>query len=166
MARPAYTDEESVKTHLRNVRLQAGVTYESMIETASNELDGHLGTRYKTPIEANVQDPSQTTTAYWLSNVTAMIAAGRYLMSSSAGGSHDTTHSYGSYLINTAMALIRSVQTGKVDLTGIDSVEGVEQGAMILNQDAYSQVDLFYDNMYPEGFMPDRTPRGGAPWPR
>ncbi|AMS03412.1 head-to-tail adaptor [Gordonia phage Benczkowski14] len=166
MARPAYTDEDSVKTHLRNVRLQAGVTYEGMIEAASNEVDGHLGTRYKTPIDVTVSDPSQTTAAYWLSNVTSMIAAGRYLMATSAGGSHDSTHNYGSYLVGTAMALIRSVQSGKTDLSGIETLDGVEQGPIIINQDAYSQVDLFYDNMHPEGFMPGRTTRGDAPWPR
>lgn len=167
MARPLYADEDSVKTHLRNVRLQAGVTYESMIETASNEVDGHLGQRYVTPIDAEISDPTKATTAYWLRNVTAMIAAGRYLMSSSAGGSHDATHNYGAYLVRTADALLRSVTTGKTDLTGIEAAEGADQGPLIINQDAYSQVDLFYDNIHPEGFMPGRAPRGGGvTWPR
>lgn len=164
MARPLYADEDSVKTHLRNVRLISGVTYEGLIETASNEVDGRLGTRYMTPIDADVQDPSKTTTVYWLRNVTSMIAAGRYLMASAAGGSNDSTHAYGSYLVRTANSLIDSVVNGKVDLAGVEALDSNEQGPMIINGDAYSQVDLFYENMHPEGFMPGRGV-GGMKWP-
>jgi phage gp36-like protein len=168
--RPAYADDASVQTYLRNVRLPAGVTLESLSVAASNELDGHLGSRYVTPIAASFEEATQVVTANWLQNVTAMLAAGTFYMSMSGSASHDSNHQYGEYLRRSAFGMINQVISGKTDLQGIEETStntSVIQGATVLNQDAFSQVDLFYDNYEPEGFLPGRKPReANVPWPR
>lgn len=168
--RPVYTQEAAISTHLRNIKLHQGVTLDSLAETASNEVDGLLGVRYVTPIIADPGDPEQRATSYWLQNVTSMLAAGRYLMAVAAPGSQTETNSYGKYLVSTAMTLINNVLNGKIDLIGvpeIDSGDGSDPAPMIINGDAFSQVDMFYENMAPGGFMPGAIPpQVGLPWPR
>ena len=170
-SRPIYTTEGPIQTHLRNIKLHPGVTWISLAEAASSEVDGMLGVRYVTPMILDPQDPEERASAFWLQNVTSMIAAGRYMLSTAAPGSQDQINSYGNYLVSTAKTLIDQVLSGKIDLGGVEEVvsgnAGAIQGATILNQDAYSQVDVFYDNHFPDGFAPGRYPRDvGTTWPR
>ena len=167
--RPVYCTASAIQTHVQNIRLPQGVTWDSLAEAAANEVDSHLGTRYVTPIAASATDPETKATAYWLQNVSSMIAAARLMLSTSAPGSQDTANNYGKYLLQNAMTLINDVLSGKVDLQGVEEVgaggDGIK-GAIILNQDEYSQVDVFYDNFMPEGIMPGRPARGSeVPWP-
>ncbi|AUV60623.1 head-tail adaptor [Gordonia phage SteveFrench] len=168
--RPVYCTTASIQTHVQNIKLPSGATWESLAETASNEVDSRLGLRYVTPFQVSPNDPSQRATAYWLQNVTSMIAAARLMLSISAPGSQDNANSYGQYLLQNAGRLIDDVVSAKVDLTGVPEVaanDSVIQGPTILNEDAFSQVDVFYDNFAPEGIMPGLKPREkGTPWPR
>lgn len=99
-----------------------------------------------------------------------MIAAGRLMLSIAAPGSQDTANNYGQYLLRNAQELMNDVIKSKVDLPGAEEVSANSstiQGATILNEDAYSQVDLFYDNFMDEGIMPGYTTReAGTKWPR
>lgn len=165
--RPVYCTSDAIKVHLQNIKLPSGVTWESVAETASNEVDSTLGVRYVTPIVVSPIDPATRAAAYWLQNVSALVAAARLMLSISAPGSQDTANNYGQYLLRNAQALMQDVITGKVDLPGAEEVssnDSVIQGATILNQDRYSQVDLFYDNFMPDGIAPGREV-GGKPWP-
>lgn len=168
--RPVYTQEAAITTHLRNIKLHQGVTLDSLAEAASNEVDGLLGVRYLTPIIADPGDPEQRATSYWLQNVTSMLAAGRYLLAVAAPGSQDTANSYGKYLVSTAMSMINNVISGKTDLVGVPEVTSgndSEPAPMVINGDAFSQVDMFYENMHPSGFMPGAIPpQVGTVWPR
>lgn len=168
--RPVYCTTAAIQTHVQNIRLPQGVTWDSLAEAAANEVDSHLGTRYITPLVASAADPETKATAYWLQNVSSMIAAARLMLSTAAPGSQDTANNYGKYLLQNAMTLINDVLSGKVDLQGVEEVgagnDGI-RGATIINQDQYSQVDLFYDNFMPEGIAPGRsTRRSDVPWPR
>ncbi|AVP43202.1 head-to-tail adaptor [Gordonia phage Lidong] len=168
--RAVYCTDAAIKTHVQNIKLPTGVTWDSLAETASNEVDSNLGVRYVTPIQVSANDPTQKAAAYWLQNVTSMVAAGRLMLSIAAPGSQDTANSYGQYLLRNAQQLMNDVISGKVDLPGAEEVPAngsTIQGPTVLNQDAFSQVDLFYDNFMPEGIVPGRTVRpGGTPWPR
>lgn len=168
--RPVYCTDGAIQTHVQNIKLPTGVTWESLAETASNEVDSNLAVRYVTPISVSPNDPETRAAAYWLQNVTSMVAAGRLMLSIAAPGSQDTANNYGQYLLRNAQQLINDVLSGKVNLPGATEVaanDSVIQGPTILNQDAYSQVDLFYDNFEPEGFLPGRRVRSkDVPWPR
>lgn len=166
--RPVYCTGDAIKTHVQNIKLPAGVTWESMAETASNEVDSNIGVRYVTPVVVSPVDPETRAAAYWLQNVTALVAAARLMLSTAAPGSQDTANQYGQYLLRNAQQLMQDVVSGKVDLPGaeeISSNDSTIQGATILNGDRYSQVDLYYDNFMPDGILPGREPRG-AIWPR
>nr|DAK84360.1 MAG TPA: head to tail adaptor [Caudoviricetes sp.] len=167
--RPVYCTEGAIRTHVQNIKLPTGVTWDSLAETASNEVDSNIGVRYVTPITVNPNDPAERSAAYWLQNVTSMVAAARLMLSISAPGSQDTANNYGQYLLSNAQQLMNDVISGKVELPGAEEVAAngsIIQGPTVLNQDAYSQVDLFYDNFEPEGFIPGRLPRPkGTPWP-
>jgi len=170
LTRQVYCTEADIRTHLgANVKLPATMSFDTMREAASNELDSKLGVRYVTPIVASVSDPVQQPTAYWLSTVTAMIAAARFMLSTAAPGSQETANNYGVYLLATAEGLIKEVISGQRDLIGIIEVGDTGQkykGPAIINEDAYSQVDVYYDNFFPYGFLPCRKPREeGTPWP-
>ncbi|AVD99527.1 head-to-tail adaptor [Gordonia phage Butterball] len=168
--RPVYCTTASIQTHVQNIKLPPGATWESLAETASNEVDSNLGVRYVTPFQVSPSDPAQRAAAYWLQNVTSMIAAARLMLSISAPGSQDNANSYGQYLLQNATRLMNDVISGKVDLVGVEEIganDSVIQGPTILNEDAFSQVDVFYDNFAPEGIMPGLRPREkGTPWPR
>lgn len=91
------------------------------------------------------------------------------MLSTAAPGSQDTANNYGQYLLRNAMQLINDVVTSKVDLPGIPETganASTIQGATIINQDRYSQVDLYYDNFESEGLIPGLEPREpGTQWP-
>ena len=168
--RIVYCTDTAIQTHVQNIKLPTGLTWQSLAETASNEVDAYLSARYATPIVASGTDPETRAAAFWLQNVTSMIAAARLMLSVAAPGSQDTANNYGQYLLRNAMQLINDVLSGKVDLIGIPesgSNDSTIQGATILNQDRFSQVDVFYDNFMPDGIMPGCEPReAGTQWPR
>ncbi|UTN91178.1 head-to-tail adaptor [Gordonia phage PokyPuppy] len=168
--RPVYCTTAAIQTHVQNIKLPPGASWESLAETASNEVDSRLGLRYVTPFQVSPNDPAQRAAAYWLQNVTSMVAAARLMLSIAAPGSHDNANVYGQYLLQNANRLIDDVMSGKVDLTGVEEVsanDSVIQGPTILNEDAFSQVDVYYDNFMPEGIMPGLGVRKkGTQWPR
>lgn len=168
--RPVYCTEDAIKTHLQNIKLPTGVSWDSLAQSAANEVDANLGVRYATPIAANPDDPSTRSTAYWLQNVSSQVAAARLLLSVAAPGSQDSANAYGRYLLGMATAMMNDVISGKVDLAGAeDAASGVDRkitGPTIINQDRYSQVDVFYDNFMGEGIMPGMGVREeGTQWP-
>lgn len=168
--RPVYCEGPAVRTHLGQLALAPGVSIDSAIEAAAMEMDGLLGDRYNVPIIVSPNIAEQKTTAYWLQSVNAMLCAGRLLLSAASDDSHEETNSYGRYLVTTALAQIKLVTDGKRNLPG--AVETPEEassnaGPIIHNGDAYSQVDLYYDNFVPDGFAAGRRPRGPeTTWPR
>ena len=97
--RIVYCTDGSIQTHVQNIKLPNGVTWDSLAETASNEVDSNLGVRYVTPIQASPSDPATRAAAYWLQNVTSMVAAARLMLSIAAPGSQDAANSYGQYLL-------------------------------------------------------------------
>lgn len=167
--RPVYCTEASIKTHLQNIKLPVGVTWASLAETASNEVDSNISVRYETPLVTNPDDPATRAAAYWLQNVTSMVAAARLMLSVAAPGSQDSANAYGRYLLQNAQQLMNDVISGKVDLVGVpeNAANGSEiQGPTVLNQDSYSMVDLYYDNFMEQGPVPGLQPRpSGTPWP-
>ncbi|QDF18234.1 head-to-tail adaptor [Gordonia phage Dakiti] len=167
--RPVYCTTAAIQTHVQNIKLPQNATWESLAETASNEIDSRLGVRYVTPFQVSPSDPAQRAAAFWLQNVTSMVAAARLMLSIAAPGSQDSANSYGQYLLRNVNELVNDVISGKVDLAGCEEVganDSVIQGPTILNEDAFSQVDVFYDNFAPEGIMPGLKPRPrGNPWP-
>lgn len=144
--------------------------WSSLISTASTEVDSSLSLKYQTPIDASTADPDTKATAFWLANVTAQVAAGRFMLSAAAPGSQDQANGYGRYLIANAKALINDVLSGRIELKGAvevvkDETDRKFAGPAIINGDRFSQVDAFYDNWSPEGIWDeDRVPRG-RPWP-
>lgn len=167
--RPVYCTEGAIQTHVQNIKLPGNVTWDSLAETASNEVDSNIGVRYVTPITVSPMDPETRAAAYWLQNVTALVAAARLMLSISAPGSQDTANNYGQYLLRNAQQLMNDVINGKVDLPGAEELASngsVIQGATILNPDRYSQVDLYYENMMPDGIMPGFDEPRSQAWPR
>jgi hypothetical protein len=169
--RQLYCEEAAVRTHLGNLKLPVAVTVESLCETAANEVDGLLGVRYAVPITVSVNVAEEKATSYWLQMVSSQIAAGRMMVSAGAAASQDTTNNYGRYLLSQAYGQIKLVTDGKKDLAGAVEIGNEDEtevkGPYIINQDAYSQVDAFYDNFEPDGFIPGRVPReAGTTWPR
>lgn len=152
------------------MKLPVEMTLEGAAEAAANEMDGLLGQRYTVPISVSVNDPSEKDTAYWLQQVSSMIAAGRIMLSLGAPGSNDTANNYGKYLIKNAMDMIALITDGKRSLAGaVENEDGTagSKGPIILQGDRYSQVDMYYENMMPDGLFPGALPpQGGAAWPR
>ncbi|AER26555.1 head-to-tail adaptor [Gordonia phage Amore2] len=166
--RPVYCTEGAIRVHLQNIKLPTGVSWDTMAETASNEVDSTIGVRYVTPVIVSPLDPATSAAAYWLQNVSALVAAARFMLSASAPGSMDTANRYGQYLLRNAQSIMLDVVNGKVDLPGaeeLSSNDSVIQGPTTLNGDSFSQVDMFYDNFMAEGIMPGRRPSGES-WPR
>lgn len=168
--RPLYAEEAALRQHIGPIPLPVGITADGILEAAANEMDGLLGQRYNVPITVSPNVSDQKPTAYWLQSINSMLGAGRFLVSAAAPGSQDATHNYGKMLIQTAMNQINLVVTGKRILVGAvetPTEAAADAGPIIINQDAYSQVDVFYDNFVPDGFAPGRTPRStGTTWPR
>lgn len=168
VTRPVYCEEAAVRQHIGQIRLAVGIEIEGAIESAANEMDGMLGIRYQVPIIVSPNIADQKSTSYWLQSINAMLTAGRLLVSSAAPGSQTDTNNYGKYLIQNALNQINYVVTGRKVLLGAleseyESLSYV--GPMIVNQDEFSQVDAFYSNFEPYGFIDDLEPIGEK-WPR
>lgn len=135
--------------------MDAGVA----IQSAADEIDAVIGMTYVTPVQIT-DSPSTRASKLMLKKANSMLASGRIIMAMDAGGQDTDIHKYGRYLISEAEKIVTAIATGQVTLQGATLLSGSPGGTapVIVNQDATSAVDSFYDNFKPRLVCPPRYP--------
>lgn len=167
----AYCGSDDVTFHFAKVRLPPEIDMTSVIDLASDEMDGYIGYRYVVPIPVSSSDPTKSYGTLMLKTICGQLAAGRIMVSVSSGGEKNATHAYGLYLIQTALGQLDLIKHGKLNIsfgTLNTDEQARKQGPMMApGMDAYSMVDQFYQNTQRHGFAPvaNNQPPVSSGWP-
>ena len=122
-----------------DVTLSSGLSRESFLRDAADEMDSRLGFVYVLPI-AGIQPHAITL----LKMINARLASGRLLMSIAAPSEDDSVHRYGEWLIKEAYADLMSICNRTIDLVGATPISDPNPvAASIYNYDEESAIDMF-----------------------
>lgn len=147
----------STDLQLGNFVMPRFLTADGQIQLAADEINGQLGQRYKLPIVFDPQDPSQFADTLLLKTTCAKLATGNIFLAAAGGGSDVTMHAYGNYLVRNAREIIQQIVSGDIiiNTTQLNAGSATRVTApVIINKDAESAVDNFYDALYKNGLQP------------
>ncbi|MFD5451674.1 hypothetical protein [Streptomyces sp. NPDC127100] len=142
---------------LGQIPLPSYLDPDTYISNAAEEIDAIIGMTYVTPV--SIQETPQTRpTKLILKKVNNFLASGRIIMALDSGGEDTQLHSYGRYLVTQAEAIIKQIASGDVTLVGAQPINSGGNGnaPVIVNGDAASIVDTFYDNFNQENWPDPR----------
>lgn len=143
---------------------------EETIAAASDKMDAFIGAVYETPVLINESDPVKRQDSLVLKAICSQLASGILLTSAASAGEQSRTHAYGEYLLRFAYSQLQKIQNGSIKLTSakelpVDQEDLTKRGPRIIQGQAYSLVDAYYENFEPEGFAPGRNASSGN-WPQ
>lgn len=135
---------------LGNVPMPGYVDAAAMIQGAADEIDAVIGLTYVTPVSIT-DTPATRASRLMLKKANAMLASGRIIMAVDAGGQDTDLHKYGRYLIGEAEKIVAAIASGQITLQGATPLSASPGGTapVIVNLDAESSVESFYDNFKP-----------------
>ena len=148
--------------------LPRGTRPQQYVDSATNEIDMHIGFLYTTPINMADDSPVIRPARLLLKEVCRKLASGRLILAQSAVAQRTELHAYGKRLVDEALEIIRSITAGEILLVGAtplpteDGTDNQFTGPQIANIDAESNVEAFYDRIanpnyhytYPLGGLP------------
>lgn len=138
------------KTDLRlgNIPLPADSVTTRALQQAADEINSALGMRYVTPIVAT--GPTAQAVTPLIKNINVWLATGRLIEELTASTEDAQVHAYARSMITEAQAVIKLIVTGELVLDGVPPIStGATSGTgpMLVNQDAASNVDVFYGTL-------------------
>lgn len=132
---------------LGEIPLPSYVNPDTYISNAADEIDAVIGMTYVTPISIQ-ETPTTRPSKLILKKANNFLASGRIIMAVDSGGQDTQLHSYGRYLVNQAEQIVAKIANGEFILVGAQRISDTAGGnaPVIVNGDAESLVDAFYDN--------------------
>jgi ribosomal protein S18 acetylase RimI-like enzyme len=137
-----------------------GQTLQMWVDRAAEEMDSMLGFRYVIPITPAPNYPMLAThETLILKQINVKLASGRFYLANSAHDEDDQLHSYGRYLVNEALASLRAIVDGTIDLESAQlTTTMVEDSSKrmpgVINRDDHSLVEDWEDLvMWPNGLL-------------
>lgn len=129
----------------------AYIDVDKYIASAADEIDAVIGQIYITPVVVQ-SSPANRATTLILKKLNNFLASGRIILAMDSGGENKQLHQYGLYLVKEAEAILKAISTGMIVLNGGQpiTIGGGATAPTILNSDAASIVDTFYDNFNAE----------------
>lgn len=165
----AYCTETDTTNLIGDMKPPRGLSVAGIVENAATEMDSLLGQRYVIPIVLSDVDPRDKSDKNKLLIINANLAAGRLMLASGAGGEDNDLHAYAWYLVKYAMSQLQDIASGKVTLEKAVDLPSVgatlEGGMLVLNKDAYSGVDSFYNNSAPASLPSSNSNFYGESYP-
>lgn len=131
--------------------LPAGISKESFVQRAADEIDVKISRLYATPVVFNAE--GQTTysaTLKVLKMINAHLATGRLILAMNAGDNDNTMNTYGVSLIREAQMILQRIADQEIILEGAAAnalLPGELEGprALVYQGDSASGVETFYD---------------------
>lgn len=133
--------------------LPRGTRPQQYVDSATNEIDMHIGFLYATPINMEDNSPVIRPARLLLKEVCRKLATGRLILAMSTVAQRTELHAYGKRLVDEALEIIKAITSGEVILTGatpLDTGDGTDTqftGPQIANVDVESNVEAFYDRI-------------------
>jgi hypothetical protein len=118
-----------------------------MVQMAADEIDAYIGHLYTTPIVLTVPPSENRPAQLLLKHINIYLASGRIIMDMAAGGEDTDLHAYGLSLVKRAYYMLDEIVKGNISLVGAEKLEGVSTGPRIANEDPYSLVEAFYQQV-------------------
>lgn len=153
----AYCEVADVQRQLGQISLPPSITVDDYINDAADKVDAALSSRYVVPVPIVVGEANDRQAASVLRRLNADFAAGWIILAAAGPGSSDRVQAYGKYLLDGAQRALDALSAGTVVLDNQPASETHNlrsAGPKVVGVDRYSLVDQFYQNEYPEGFMP------------
>lgn len=134
---------------LGNIPLPPNDKARRAVERAADEIDGFLGTKFQVPIRP--VGPQQRQVLSLMLTINNWLASGRLIEELTASSQLVEIHAYAQNLIRQALDVINSILRGDILLPGVPPPDGdttvVETGPIIVNQDAESQTNFYYNSI-------------------
>lgn len=133
--------------------LPRGLRPQQYVDSASNEIDMHIGFVYTTPVNVADDSPVIRPARLILKETAIKLSSGRLILAMSTSAQRTELHAYGKRLVDEALAIINQIASGEIVLHGADRLDvgdGSETnftGPQIHNVDAESNVEAFYDRI-------------------
>lgn len=156
---------------IAGTRLPSPLTVEGAIASASDQMDSYIGARYVTPVLVDLLDPTKRQDSLVLQQICSNLTSGQIITSMAAGGSQNTTHAYGMYLLRFAFAQLANIQNGRTKLTTaellpVEPEDLTVRGPRIIQGTRVSLMDAFYESFQPGGPAPGNyDPASDGSWP-
>lgn len=120
-----------------------------VIETAANDVDAVIGTRYKLPLDLDIGNQEHKSAINMLNKITRYFVLGRVVMDQAIGHEETQLHAYALYHIRWAEQALKAIANGDVEIPGQQLLVPDDSkrvtGPIVSNRDAASLVDSFYD---------------------
>lgn len=135
----------------------------AFVQLAADEIDSQIGHIYVTPVLFDESTPEKIATVrpakLLLKKINTLLASGRIVLDQAAGAEDDRLHAYGRSMVNEALKLLEKIMNREIQLTDAPLLteEAAREytGPQVINEDAYSQVEAFYDRFQsPHIFKP------------
>lgn len=143
---------------------------EKFIALAADDIESALGRIYDIPLTPVAPATEfRPHIALLLKKISNLLASGRLIMASAANGDLDTTDAYGASLVREGTDLLQQIASGIIDIDAVGPGGAVadDGGPILVNHDARSGVDAFYDfataDPWGAGPVVPWAPGGGAP---
>ncbi len=132
--------------------LPQGVSRQSYVDLASDEIDMMISRYYKTPVVfgTTAEQEKYKSTMLLLKHINIKLATGRLILAIDASGEDRAVHAYGSSLVLDAMKLIQAIVDRDIVLEGAsgntnEPNEIVTARASVFQLDPTSGVEDFYN---------------------
>lgn len=147
--------------------LPKGMEPQAYVDGAADEIDMRIGFTYVTPVDITETSPVERPVRLILKTLNVHLATGRLCLALAKNAQRTDLEPYGASLVRDALAMIGQIERGEITLIGAERVvrEGSEAtftGPQILNVDAESNVEAFYDRVANPNYWYLGTPRGSA----
>ena len=120
------------------------------VQDAADEIDSKIGFVYTTPIPVDTASGTPRPVVLLLKRINAHLASGRLILAATIPAENERLNAYGRSLVREAEEAIQAIADGLIILDGI-APGGFALPAKpmpkILNGDAESAVDAFYDRV-------------------
>lgn len=144
----AYSGEEDLL--IGDLRVNPRFDLEKVLLDVGEEIDAAIGYIYVTPIDMTEAGPVARHSRLLLKKISNYLASGRIILALAIGGEDTTLNAYGLSLVNEAKRDLSGVASGTTVLVGAtlqDTTDTRSTGPIIRNEDEFSGVQTFYDEV-------------------
>lgn len=122
------------------------------VKGAAEEIDAALGQIYETPFNVGAGTNMERPGILTLKKVNWLLASGRLILDLAASGEDANLHAYGKQMLDEGLLMLAQLASGEMVLVGAETpasedpdVDPSPTGPFVLNEDAESLVQSFYD---------------------
>lgn len=144
---PVYCELEDI--NLGDLQVPRAVSVEDWIKSTADEMDAEIGQVYVLPFAFDNTKSEDRADALYLKKINSFLATARIILTIAGAHEDATLHAYGKSLLGDAKAALSKIVNKTVILesaTLIGDPDAQYNGPIILNKDAGSYVDAFYNS--------------------